>query len=88
MLLKVKNGTIHFYDDDRLLVSYAQAEGKHQLVGNPSFYEALKADKELQRRKYGHAKGKAIRKETALQGLGIPLHDGAARFYKEAGLLR
>ena len=43
VLLKVKNGTIHFFDDDRLLVSYAQAEGKHQLVGNPSFYEALKA---------------------------------------------
>jgi TRAP transporter TAXI family solute receptor len=35
----------------------------------------------------GHAKGKAIRKETALLGLGIPLHDGAARFYKEAGLM-
>ena len=61
VLLKVKNGTIHFYDDDRLLVSYAQAEGKHQLVGNASFYEALKADKDLQRRKYGHAKGKATR---------------------------
>ena len=61
VLLKVKNGTIHFFDDDRLLVSYAQAEGKHQLVGNPSFYEALKADKDLQRRKYGHAKGKATR---------------------------
>jgi hypothetical protein len=56
VLLKVKNGTIHFFDDDRLLVSYAQSEGKHQLVGNPSFYEALKADKDLQRRKYGHAK--------------------------------
>jgi len=61
VLLKVKNGTIHFFDDDRLLVSYAQAEGKHQLVGNPSFYEALKADKDLRRRKYGHAKGKATR---------------------------
>ncbi len=58
VLLKVKNGTIHFFDDDRLLVSYAQAEGKHQIVGNPSFYEALK---NLQRRKYGHAKGKATR---------------------------
>jgi transposase len=61
VLLKVKNGTIHFYDDDRLLVSYAQAEGKHELVGNASFYEALKADKDLQRRKYGHTKGKATR---------------------------
>ena len=36
----------------------------------------------------GHAKGKAIQKATALAGLGIPLHDGAAKFYKEAGLLK
>lgn len=36
----------------------------------------------------GHAKGKAIRKETALQGLGVPLHPGAERFYREAGLLK
>jgi hypothetical protein len=61
VLLKVKNGTIHFFDDDRLLVSYAQAEGKHKLVGNSLFYEALKADREQNRRKYGHSKGKATR---------------------------
>ncbi|MDK9698220.1 MAG: TAXI family TRAP transporter solute-binding subunit, partial [Siculibacillus sp.] len=36
----------------------------------------------------GHAKGKVIRKETALDGVGIPLHPGAAKFYKEAGLLK
>jgi TRAP transporter TAXI family solute receptor len=36
----------------------------------------------------GHAKGKAITKETALDGIGIPLHPGAERFYKEAGLLK
>ena len=36
----------------------------------------------------GHAKGKVIRKETALDGVGIPLHPGAAKFYKEVGLLK
>lgn len=36
----------------------------------------------------GHAKGRSIRKETALEGIGIPLHPGAERFYKEAGLLQ
>jgi uncharacterized protein len=36
----------------------------------------------------GHAKGKSIVKETALGGLGIPLHPGAEKFYKEAGLLK
>ena len=35
----------------------------------------------------GHAKGKTITPETALAGVGVPLHAGAERFYKEAGLL-
>ncbi len=34
----------------------------------------------------GHPKGKRIRIETALEGVGIPLHPGAKRFYEEAGL--
>ena len=36
----------------------------------------------------GHAKGKMILKENALNGVGIPLHPGAEKFYKEAGLLK
>ncbi|MBT9383613.1 TAXI family TRAP transporter solute-binding subunit [Pseudooceanicola sp. CBS1P-1] len=35
----------------------------------------------------GHAKGKSITLETALDGIGIPLHPGAEKFYKEAGLI-
>ena len=35
----------------------------------------------------GHAKGKMIVKENATAGLGLPLHPGAERFYKEAGAL-
>ncbi|HXV25732.1 MAG TPA: TAXI family TRAP transporter solute-binding subunit [Alphaproteobacteria bacterium] len=35
----------------------------------------------------GHPQGKHIRRETALVGLGIPLHPGAVRFYREVGLL-
>ncbi len=35
----------------------------------------------------GHAKGKAITLETALDGIGIPLHPGAERYYREIGLL-
>ena len=34
----------------------------------------------------GHAKGKEIRLETALDGVGVPLHPGAERYYREAGL--
>jgi len=36
----------------------------------------------------GHAKGRVIRLETAAIGLGIPLHAGAEKFYKEKGLVR
>ncbi len=36
----------------------------------------------------GHAKGRVIRLETALDGVGIPLHSGARRFYREVGVLR
>ncbi len=35
----------------------------------------------------GHAQGKVIRLATAVAGLGLPLHPGAARFYREAGVL-
>ena len=35
----------------------------------------------------GHAKGKTITPDTALSGVGVPLHPGAEKFYKEAGLI-
>ncbi|PYE81394.1 TAXI family TRAP transporter solute-binding subunit [Pseudoroseicyclus aestuarii] len=34
----------------------------------------------------GHQKGREITAETALDGVGIPLHPGAARFYEEQGM--
>ena len=61
IMLKIKNNTIRFYDDDRLLVTYQMPEGKHQLIGNPRFYEALQRDREQQKRKYGRNKGAATR---------------------------
>ena len=39
----------------------------------------------------GHAKGKQITLESSLDGvlaLGVPLHPGAEKFYKEAGLIK
>jgi uncharacterized protein len=36
---------------------------------------------------HGHAKGKSITLETALDGIGIPLHPGAERYYREVGLI-
>jgi hypothetical protein len=50
--------------------------------------KALWGDKTRAALDAGHAKGKAIQRATALAGLGIPLHAGAEKFYKEAGLLK
>ena len=36
----------------------------------------------------GHAKGQSITLETALDGIGIPLHPGAERYYREVGLIQ
>ena len=39
----------------------------------------------------GHSKGKVITLETALDGvagINVPMHPGAERFYKEAGLIK
>jgi len=36
----------------------------------------------------GHVKGRVIRLESALAGIGIPLHAGAERFYREQGMVK
>jgi TRAP transporter TAXI family solute receptor len=36
----------------------------------------------------GHAKGKVVKLETALDGIGIPLHPGAEKFYREVGKIK
>ena len=35
-----------------------------------------------------HAAGKSIKAETAASGSPVPLHPGAERYYREAGLLK
>ncbi len=50
--------------------------------------KALWSDKTRAAMDAGHAKGKDIKKETALQGVGIPLHAGSEKFYKEIGLVK
>lgn len=36
----------------------------------------------------GHKKAKSITLETALDGIGIPLHPGAEKYYKEIGMIK
>lgn len=60
-------------------------------VSADTVYEITKAMYSEQAQKAlaaGHAKGKFITKQNAVQGVGIPFHPGAEKFYKEAGLLK
>ena len=50
--------------------------------------KALWSDKTRTMLDNGHAKGKAVQQATALTGIGIPLHPGAEKFYKEVGLIK
>lgn len=61
VMLKIKHHRISIYDDNVLLVSYQEAQGKHELIGNRLFYEQLKRDQQQVKRKYGKNKGKATR---------------------------
>lgn len=65
---------------------YTSAKKDEQLI-----YEVTKALWNANSRKLldvGHPKGASITRETALKGVGVPLHPGAERFYKEAGLIK
>jgi TRAP transporter TAXI family solute receptor len=60
-------------------------------IDEATVYAATKglwSDKARQALDAGHAKGKAIKKENALTGVGIPVHPGAEKFYREIGLLK
>ena len=60
-------------------------------VPEATVYEIVKgmwSDKTRAALDVGHAKGKLIRKETALTGAGIPIHPGAQKFYTEAGIAK
>lgn len=49
---------------------------------------ALWTDASQQLLRNGHPQARAITLETALEGIAIPLHPGAERYYREAGLLK
>jgi transposase len=63
LLLKIKNGIIRIYHDDKLLVVYRIPEGKGHLVADQRFYIALRKDREQMKRKcmVPKNKGKATR---------------------------
>lgn len=49
--------------------------------------ERLWSQTTLARLRTGHVKGRMVRRETALEGLSVPLHPGAERYYRDVGML-
>jgi hypothetical protein len=52
IVLRVKDSTMRIFDNDRLVVTYDIPEGKGHLVQDKRFYEALRKDREMNKRKY------------------------------------
>ena len=52
VILRVKDKTMRIFDNDRLIVTYEIPEGKGHLVQDKRFYEALRKDREMNKRKY------------------------------------
>ncbi len=86
----VPGGTYEGVDDDVQTLSVGaqwitSADQPEELI-----YEITKALWNDNTRKLldsGHQKGKEITLETATDGVGIPLHPGAEKFYREQGVL-
>ena len=56
LVLRVKGRSMRIFADDHLIVTYDIPEGKGHLVQDKRFYEALKKDHEMNRRKYGQGR--------------------------------
>ena len=64
---------------------FTSANEDEELIYNIT--KALWNDESRRLLDVGHAKGASITPDTALAGVGVPLHPGAERFYREAGLM-
>jgi TRAP transporter TAXI family solute receptor len=50
--------------------------------------KAMYSDAAQKTLRAGHAKGKFINAKNAVQGVGIPFHPGAEKYYREVGLIK
>lgn len=56
LLLRVKDAQMRIFHNDRLIVTYMIPPGNGQLIQDPRFYQALRHDRELNKRKYHSGK--------------------------------
>lgn len=66
VLLKVIDGNIRIFFDDKLIASYPIPEDKGRMLGHPEFYQRLRQDKDQLRRKY---RKPFLKKARATRGL-------------------
>jgi transposase len=74
LLLRVKDKDMRIFDDDSLIVAYKIPEGKGHLVQDKKFYQALRNDKEMNKRKYSHVKRSKGRAKSTISP-SKPLYD-------------
>ena len=60
VMLKIKNGMIHIFNDQELVAVYQETQGKYTVTGS-DIYTFLQKDRSQRERKYGKKKGRATR---------------------------
>ncbi len=84
---KIPAGTYKGIDTDTMVPAVMAFVATHDKVSDKVVYEFLKGVFDnLSDIHAAHAKGKNITLQNALLGFTVPLHPGAAKFYKEKGL--
>lgn len=82
-------GTYDGQDQDVQTIAITNLLVSHEDVDEETAYLMTRLMFEnLERLGNAHSAAKAIRLETATQGMPIPLHPGAERYYREAGVLK
>jgi transposase len=72
LILRVKDGVMRIFSDDCLVVTYEIPEGKGHLVQDRRFYEALRKDHEMNKRKYSNIKRHKGRAKHTISPLKPP----------------
>jgi transposase len=60
VMLRVKDGTIRLFDDERCAAEYTAVDDRGRISDPHGFYEQLRKDREMNRRKFGNA-GKRVK---------------------------
>jgi len=93
VIVRLKDEQIRIFADTVLVVTYKVPPSKGNLVQDPRFYEALRRDRQMNKRKYGavvRSKGRAIRtiSPRVTPNLDIPIRSAAFydQFLRDAGV--